>query len=438
MSSFDCCHDRYAAQLLPGTLLDAFTYVALWVEIAVPLLVLTALRPCLQFVAIMTIATQIGIAAAGNYNFFNFLTVALTLLLLDDDAIRSLAFWRRRHVARILPRESKVVRAGAAVMQIASFGTILASLALLPVCVRVTATGSLNEWSSWLLSLPLIGHWAAFEYRLALAFDVAAFQSLVVAAVPFMMAWLGVLLVWHTMTALISASCDDSSRCISVSRAFAVLNVALLSTCAVALFCIGCVPFLNGIDARNGTLVSRFVPDLVQRAYTRVQPLSIVNAYGLFRVMTTDRLELVVQGSRDGADDSWRDYELPFQVQLSDESIVPAPTIPNTAHTTSLFCFEYQQHFSYPCVMKHESPIFSTPVIFALITYLSDRRSPSAARPVARAADRRAAPAAPRLANVVCLAGQLPAAAVARASRHQVAARRTRRDGRADCTQSVR
>ena len=47
-----------------------------------------------------------------------------------------------------------------------------------------------------------------------------------------------------------------------------------------------------------------------------MQPLNIVNAYGLFRVMTTDRLELVVQGSLSGADDSWRDYELPFQVRV--------------------------------------------------------------------------------------------------------------------------
>ncbi len=277
----------------------------------------------------MTIATQIGIAAAGNYNFFNFLTVALTLLLLDDDAIRALTFWRRRHAASIVPRESKVVRAGAAVVRIASFGTILACLALLPMCVRVTETGSLNEWSSWLLMQPWIGPWATVEYRLELAFDVAAFQSLVVATVPFMMAWLGVLLVWHVVTALITATCDRTPRCISVSRAFSVLNVVLLSTSAAALFCVGCIPFLNGIDARNGTLVSRFVPDLVQRVYTRVQPLSIVNAYGLFRVMTTDRLELVVQGSRDGAEDSWRDYELPFQPRdLSRAPPVVAPHQP--------------------------------------------------------------------------------------------------------------
>lgn len=40
-------------------------------------------------------------------------------------------------------------------------------------------------------------------------------------------------------------------------------------------------------------------------------PLHAVNGYGLFAVMTTERLELVVEGSHDGRD--WRAYELPFK-----------------------------------------------------------------------------------------------------------------------------
>jgi hypothetical protein len=231
----------------------------------------------------MTIATQIGIAAAGNYNFFNFLTVALTLLLLDDDAIRALLFWRRRDTARSVPSNSKIVRASAAVARIASYGAILACLALLPMCVRVTATGALNEWSSRLSTLPLIGHWAALEYRFALAFDVAAFQSLVVATVPYMLGWFAVLLVWHMAAALVSATCGRTSRCFSVSRMFSMLNVALVSVCAAALFSIGCVPFLNGVDARNGTLVSRLVPDAVQARWSDEATIAPMRANMLIR-----------------------------------------------------------------------------------------------------------------------------------------------------------
>ncbi|MYF31353.1 MAG: DUF393 domain-containing protein [Gammaproteobacteria bacterium] len=42
-----------------------------------------------------------------------------------------------------------------------------------------------------------------------------------------------------------------------------------------------------------------------------VQPLRIVNRYGLFAVMTTERRELVIEGSMDG--DNWFEYEFPFK-----------------------------------------------------------------------------------------------------------------------------
>ena len=40
-------------------------------------------------------------------------------------------------------------------------------------------------------------------------------------------------------------------------------------------------------------------------------PFQIVNSYGLFAVMTTERLEIVVEGSDDGQ--QWRAYEFPYK-----------------------------------------------------------------------------------------------------------------------------
>jgi len=42
-----------------------------------------------------------------------------------------------------------------------------------------------------------------------------------------------------------------------------------------------------------------------------VAPLRIVNSYGLFAVMTTERPEIIVEGSNDGQD--WRAYEFPYK-----------------------------------------------------------------------------------------------------------------------------
>ncbi len=48
-------------------------------------------------------------------------------------------------------------------------------------------------------------------------------------------------------------------------------------------------------------------PRLVQR----LEPLRVVNGYGLFRVMTKDRKEIVIEGSADGMD--WRPYEFKWK-----------------------------------------------------------------------------------------------------------------------------
>jgi len=42
-----------------------------------------------------------------------------------------------------------------------------------------------------------------------------------------------------------------------------------------------------------------------------IAPFSIVNTYGLFAVMTTERAEIIVEGSNDGS--TWLDYEFPYK-----------------------------------------------------------------------------------------------------------------------------
>ena len=55
-----------------------------------------------------------------------------------------------------------------------------------------------------------------------------------------------------------------------------------------------------------------FRPPAVEAAILRwAEPLRIVNSYGLFAVMTTERQEIVVEGSSDG--DNWLAYEFPYK-----------------------------------------------------------------------------------------------------------------------------
>ena len=52
-------------------------------------------------------------------------------------------------------------------------------------------------------------------------------------------------------------------------------------------------------------------PRAIGFVYQRLEPFRIVNGYGLFRVMTKDRHEIVVEGSADGID--WQPYEFKWK-----------------------------------------------------------------------------------------------------------------------------
>lgn len=59
------------------------------------------------------------------------------------------------------------------------------------------------------------------------------------------------------------------------------------------------------------TLTPRSSPSPVDRVFAWVDPFRSINGYGLFRVMTTTRREIVVEGSDDGR--SWRAYAFKFK-----------------------------------------------------------------------------------------------------------------------------
>jgi lipase maturation factor 1 len=66
-------------------------------------------------------------------------------------------------------------------------------------------------------------------------------------------------------------------------------------------------------------------PGWLTRFYEQLEPFRIVNGYGLFRVMTKDRCEIVVEGSADGV--KWTPYE--FKWKPGDVKRVPAWCAPH-------------------------------------------------------------------------------------------------------------
>jgi predicted DCC family thiol-disulfide oxidoreductase YuxK len=75
------------------------------IELAVPFLIFLPRRPKL-IACVLFIALELGIALTGNYTFFNVLTIALCVLLLDDAYLRRLIpeRWGARCISPIEPR----------------------------------------------------------------------------------------------------------------------------------------------------------------------------------------------------------------------------------------------------------------------------------------------------------------------------------------------
>src|SRR5262249_16036568 len=166
------------------------------VEIVVPFFI-WAPRHLRLIAAGLLIFLQLAIAITGNYCFFNLLTIALCLLLIDDASIRRLNVERRTRPAsqELRPSNSKWI-----IERLSTYGAIGVVIVTLPI-------------NAWLI--------------------FSAFKPL--------------------------------------SRP----------------------------------------PHALANLYERLEAFRIVNGYGLFRVMTKDRCEIVLEGSDDGID--WQPYEFKWK-----------------------------------------------------------------------------------------------------------------------------
>lgn len=76
-------------------------------------------------------------------------------------------------------------------------------------------------------------------------------------------------------------------------------------TIATVLVLISLVPFSHAFRLPSGWL------GILEQAYMVVSPFHLVNPYGLFAIMTTDRPEIIVEGSTDRVE--WKAYEFKYK-----------------------------------------------------------------------------------------------------------------------------
>jgi len=156
---------------------------------------------------------------------------------------------------------------------VAAFGILL-----LQVCISITGNYNWFNLQTMLMCLPL--------------FDDAALQTLLPQR----------LIRWLTL----HARANPPRRAV---RAIVGVLALLIVFCSLAQ-----------MAARFGSNV----PDMARAVDQFIEPLHIVNSYGLFAVMTTERDEIVIEGSNDGV--AWREYE--FRYKPGDVARGPSWNIP--------------------------------------------------------------------------------------------------------------
>ncbi len=135
------------AHRLPDALLQAGVMLAFLAELLIPFLIL--MPRCPRLVAAVTITLlQLLILATGNYNFFNLLTMALCLLLLDDQLLKRILATHPSQKSK--PGQTRRVPVWRAII-LGSIGTVYVVQSSLLLATTGNRSG-LSEFSRNLLS----------------------------------------------------------------------------------------------------------------------------------------------------------------------------------------------------------------------------------------------------------------------------------------------
>ena len=136
------------AHHLPQSILTMATAIALFIEIVIPFLIFFPRK--LRFIAAYAIMfMQTLILLTGNYNFFNFLTIALCLTLFDDAAIKHIL---PRRLCNVLQKLSSHVSSNKIISLLTGvFATFLVFISV--VELKIKLTGNAPAPFVWIYSI---------------------------------------------------------------------------------------------------------------------------------------------------------------------------------------------------------------------------------------------------------------------------------------------
>jgi hypothetical protein len=137
----------YYAHHLPAAVNEASTAITLAIELIAPLIMLGP-RQCKCVAAILFVMLQLVIEFTGNFAFFNLLSIALCVLLIDDPAWSSVAQRFRREI----PHRSPRAEADRGIRQAAA---VAAAVVIVPVSLFAFTSSLGILMPGWQIAAPM-------------------------------------------------------------------------------------------------------------------------------------------------------------------------------------------------------------------------------------------------------------------------------------------
>ncbi|XP_046465996.1 lipase maturation factor 2 [Neodiprion pinetum] len=263
------------AHHLPAWFLRLTTVGANVFELAIPFLFFFPNRKVRITSFYLQVFLQVNIIATGNYNFFNLLTICLSISLLDDQF-----FYKKK----VKSSQSDFVD---------YFSTV--------VCLFVYAAVIYGTYVYYNLKIT-----EDFTIESKIAFTKEQFDRALATVVPISiymgLASLGFVVAEAVTYSILSVQGIGSKLLSTFTTIIYTLNI-------VYLFGISVVPYATLHSSHNST-----VPSLLKHMHSDVDHLHLVNSYGLFRRMTGvgGRPEVIIEGSN-SIDGPWREYEFLYK-----------------------------------------------------------------------------------------------------------------------------
>eukprot|EP00057_Strongylocentrotus_purpuratus_P032809 XP_788922.3 PREDICTED: LOW QUALITY PROTEIN: lipase maturation factor 2 [Strongylocentrotus purpuratus] len=281
----------YAHQL-PEWLQRLSVVATYFIEIALPFLFFAPFRRLKLFAFYGQILLQELIILTGNYNFFNLLTMALCISLLDD---------------RYLGKDKHFYS-----------GTPVSRFLRSALCVSVYA--GLFYGLIYYFELKL--DFETFSVTSKIAFSEYDFFTALTNIMPYTV-WMGIVSLGAVILTALWRSLTLNSG--AFDKFWSVFQCSVFAIIAVFMFTISLVPH-SMVDRQAYNSLS----PIVHKWKTNLDDLGIVNSYGLFRSMTGvgGRPEVIVEGSNN-ADAGWQAYEFLYKPgNVSEAPVWVAPHQP--------------------------------------------------------------------------------------------------------------